>query len=582
MDYQKLFSVIPKEPRRWTQCDVESWLEFIGLQDLSDVFQRNAIDGACLEVLNDDDLNELGISSNVKKKKILQWIQNGFIEYKQFVRNNVGQSEWSIASKQIVNKENLDYTPIQRLNDFKPRRDSFQDNHKVELVESMKVVEAPQILKQPKQNLEATKIPSYPNQIKQTESMHTMELVCIGDNQKVSVSEKGLSIGRNPENTLVLGEDYVSRNHCQIEFDQKTKNFYLKDTGSTSGTFVLLMQPSLMRLGLILHMGSMQYKIEQMNGSNQQCDVVLRVIEGVQKNQKFSFQLVKNQNCLKFGRQLDQFRMDTHLSGVHAQFSYTNDGLILEDMGSRNGVWVRLSEQGQCSERVKLTQDRQFRLGYEKIYLSNSAISIKLVIVGDGSVGKTCILIRYTEDKFPTDYVPTIFENYCAQVLYENKMVNLNLWDTAGQEEYKQLRSISYPQSDVFLITFSVDEPSSFQNAIKKWYPELQADQPNAPKIFIGNKIDMRPTENVNENKFVTFNIAQKVVSDLGCKYIECSALNGTNIKQIFLEAIKQAMKKKFPQQTSQTSGPAKTQTGTQRKSNSNDNADASGKCSIQ
>nr|AAA57056.1 guanine nucleotide regulatory protein [Paramecium tetraurelia] len=213
---------------------------------------------------------------------------------------------------------------------------------------------------------------------------------------------------------------------------------------------------------------------------------------------------------------------------------------------------------------------------------SNSAISIKLVIVGDGSVGKTCILIRYTEDKFPTDYVPTIFENYCAQVLYENKMVNLNLWDTAGQEEYKQLRSISYPQSDVFLITFSVDEPSSFQNAIKKWYPELQADQPNAPKIFIGNKIDMRPTENVNENKFVTFNIAQKAVSDLGCKYIECSALNGTNIKQIFLEAIKQAMKKKFPQQTSQTSGPAKTQTGTQRKSNSNDNADASGKCSIQ
>ena len=81
MDYQKLFSIIPKEPRRWTQCDVESWLDFIGLHDLSDVFcnwliniiiiERNAIDGACLEVLNDDDLNELGINSNVKKKKIL-------------------------------------------------------------------------------------------------------------------------------------------------------------------------------------------------------------------------------------------------------------------------------------------------------------------------------------------------------------------------------------------------------------------------------------------------------------------------------------------------------------------------------
>lgn len=79
MDYQKLYTVIPKEPRRWTQNDVESWLEFIGLQELSDLFckkisliiERNAIDGACLEVLNEDDLNELGIGSNVKKKKIL-------------------------------------------------------------------------------------------------------------------------------------------------------------------------------------------------------------------------------------------------------------------------------------------------------------------------------------------------------------------------------------------------------------------------------------------------------------------------------------------------------------------------------
>ncbi|CAD8077759.1 unnamed protein product [Paramecium sonneborni] len=161
-------------------------------------------------------------------------------------------------------------------------------------------------------------------------------------------------------------------------------------------------------------------------------------------------------------------------------------------------------------------------------------------------------------------------------------MVNLNLWDTAGQEEYKQLRSISYPQSDVFLITFSVDEPSSFQNALKKWYPELQADQPNVPKIFIGNKIDMRPTENVNLEKFVTYDIAQKVISDYGCKYIECSALNGTNLKQIFQEAVKQAIKKKFPQQTSQTQGTSKPQAGAQRKSNSNENADASGKCSIQ
>lgn len=89
-----------------------------------------------------------------------------------------------------------------------------------------------------------------------------MEIVCILDNQKVTIGEKGLTIGRNPELGLILTEDYVSRTHCMVEFDQKTKFFYLKDTGSTSGTFLLLTAPSLMRLGLILHMGSMQYKIE--------------------------------------------------------------------------------------------------------------------------------------------------------------------------------------------------------------------------------------------------------------------------------------------------------------------------------
>jgi small GTP-binding protein len=88
--------------------------------------------------------------------------------------------------------------------------------------------------------------------------------------------------------------------------------------------------------------------------------------------------------------------------------------------------------------------------------MSDDPVPIKLVIVGDGSVGKTCILISYTQDKFPTDYVPTVFDNYAATVKFDGRHVNLSLWDTAGQEEYERLRPLAYPHCDVFLITFSV------------------------------------------------------------------------------------------------------------------------------
>lgn len=74
----------------------------------------------------------------------------------------------------------------------------------------------------------------------------------------------------------------------------------------------------------------------------------------------------------------------------------------------------------------------------------------------------------YTQDRFPTEYVPTVFDNYSATVKVDGRMVTLGLWDTAGQEEYNRLRPLAYPNCDVFLIVFSVVEPSSFVNARKK------------------------------------------------------------------------------------------------------------------
>jgi len=177
--------------------------------------------------------------------------------------------------------------------------------------------------------------------------------------------------------------------------------------------------------------------------------------------------------------------------------------------------------------------------------------NIKCVVVGDGAVGKTCLLISYTTNAFPGEYIPTVFDNYSANVMVDGKPINLGLWDTAGQEDYDRLRPLSYPQTDVFLVCFSVISTSSFENVKTKWVPEIQHHAPNVPIVLVGTKSDLRKDEKTvkqlesRQQYMVNVENAQTMAKDIGAvKFLECSALTQEGLKQVFDDAIRAAMNK--------------------------------------
>ena len=87
-----------------------------------------------------------------------------------------------------------------------------------------------------------------------------------------------------------------------------------------------------------------------------------------------------------------------------------------------------------------------------------SARRVKLVVVGDGAVGKTCLLVSFSQGQFPEGYIPTVFETYIADIEIDDRPVELALWDTAGQEDFDRLRPISYPDTDVLLLASASDK----------------------------------------------------------------------------------------------------------------------------
>ena len=182
----------------------------------------------------------------------------------------------------------------------------------------------------------------------------------------------------------------------------------------------------------------------------------------------------------------------------------------------------------------------------------SAAIRRKLVIVGDGACGKTCLLFAFTKDEFPDKYIPTVFENYVSDIEVDGRLVELALWDTAGQEDYDRLRPLSYPDTDVILMCFAVDNHDSLENINTKWVPEVQHFCPNIPFLLIATKKDLRndpATRQVlrrDKLEVLKPEEGRTMMEKVGAwQYLECSAKTREGVREVFITATRAALQKR-------------------------------------
>jgi len=206
--------------------------------------------------------------------------------------------------------------------------------------------------------------------------------------------------------------------------------------------------------------------------------------------------------------------------------------------------WGNYIEDDFVRQQLIAIREKVIELGGEEDQELANAPRIKLVVVGDGAVGKTCLLVAYQSGTFPEEYVPTVFENMTHTMEYNGEKILLLLWDTAGQEDYDRLRPLSYPGSDVILLCFSLMNEISYEAISEKWSPEVNVYCPNVPRILVGTKADLRDANLADEHSDtktkITKERGQELAKEIGASaYCEVSAKTGEGLQALYETAVR-------------------------------------------
>ncbi|GAO18852.1 uncharacterized protein UV8b_01787 [Ustilaginoidea virens] len=193
----------------------------------------------------------------------------------------------------------------------------------------------------------------------------------------------------------------------------------------------------------------------------------------------------------------------------------------------------------------------------------SKTVQRKLVLLGDGASGKTSLLNVFTRGYFPTVYEPTVFENYVHDIFVDNVHIELSLWDTAGQEEFDRLRSLSYDDTDLIMLCYSVDSKDSLENVESKWVGEIADNCPGVKLVLVALKCDLREGNNDDDGEdgagatlppevaaierpsgpLIEYDKGLEVAKRIGAsRYLECSAMKNRGVNEAFTEAARVAL----------------------------------------
>ncbi|XP_077157853.1 rho-related GTP-binding protein RhoH [Paroedura picta] len=168
--------------------------------------------------------------------------------------------------------------------------------------------------------------------------------------------------------------------------------------------------------------------------------------------------------------------------------------------------------------------------------------SVKCVLVGDAAIGKTALLLRFTSETFPDSYKPTVYENTGVEVFLDGIQISLGLWDTAGSDNFRQIRPLSYQQADVVLMCFSVANHNSFLSLKNKWVMEIRTHLPRIPILVVATQTDQREAGPYSESCISAVR-GKRLAKDIRAKgYVECSSLNNRGVQQVFECAVRTAV----------------------------------------
>jgi len=156
-------------------------------------------------------------------------------------------------------------------------------------------------------------------------------------------------------------------------------------------------------------------------------------------------------------------------------------------------------------------------------------ILIKLLLIGDSGVGKSCLLLRFCEDQFTPSFITTIGIDFKIRTIdLDGKRVKLQVWDTAGQERFKTITTAYYRGAMGILLVYDVCDEKSFNN-IRSWYSNVQQHaSDNVVLVLVGNKSDM------TDKRVISTEQGQELANELGIPFIEASAKTTDNVEDTF------------------------------------------------